>query len=642
MPRTASKSIRKSVDARRAPAPVSGRERWRYRFDNWMSRGTVAIMTLLGLATLVFVGAVALLVVLASAYPENSDRTSFQEVVWGNLMRTLDPGTMGGDVGWAFRVLMLLVTIGGLIIVASLIGIVSGAFNDKVLALRRGRSRVIETGHTLILGWNNQLFTILHELCVANESNRRSTIVVIADHDKVDMEERIRARVPISGSTSIICRSADPLSQADLHVGSPTTARSIVVLPSDDAPHPDATAIKTALALSNLLHEDERPQVIAELHDPLNLDAAQLAGGSRTRWLLAGALISKMTVQTCLQGGLSAVCTELLDFAGDEVYFTEARDLADATFLDAQLAFRESTVIGIVGGGGLELNPRPQRVIDPDDRLILIAQDDSLIGVGQPGAIEDSIISDLVAEPKPPERILVLGHNSNLRWILDNVGKYVAPRSTIHVVTDTDPFEGMYRDGLEVTVDRADTTSRSVLERLDLGAFNHVLVLAYRDALDPEVADSKTLVTLLHLRDIADRDKLDINIVSEMIDDRNRQLAEITRPDDFIVSNRLVSLMLAQVSENPTRMEVFEQLFSSDGSEVYIRPADLYILPGFEADFYTVTAAAARRRETAIGFRIAAHALSKTHGYGIHLNPDKSERRMFTAGDSVIVLAQDY
>ena len=35
-----------------------------------------------------------------------------------------------------------------------------------------------------------------------------------------------------------------------------------------------------------------------------------------------------------------------------------------------------------------------------------------------------------------------------------------------------------------------------------------------------------------------------------MLDVRNRELAEVTQADDFIVSDKLVSLMLAQVSEN--------------------------------------------------------------------------------------------
>ena len=66
----------------------------------------------------------------------------------------------------------------------------------------------------------------------------------------------------------------------------------------------------------------------------------------------------------------------------------------------------------------------------------------------------------------------------------------------------------------------------------------------------PQPADTRTLVTLLHLRKIAEDAGKHINVVSEMIDVRNRELAEVTRADDFVVSNKLVSLMLAQASEN--------------------------------------------------------------------------------------------
>ena len=48
--------------------------------------------------------------------------------------------------------------------------------------------------------------------------------------------------------------------------------------------------------------------------------------------------------------------------------------------------------------------------------------------------------------------------------------------------------------------------------------------------------DAKTLVTLLHLRDMAQKDETPFSIVSEMLDLRNRELAEATQVDDFIVS----------------------------------------------------------------------------------------------------------
>ena len=77
-----------------------------------------------------------------------------------------------------------------------------------------------------------------------------------------------------------------------------------------------------------------------------------------------------------------------------------------------------------------------------------------------------------------------------------------------------------------------------------------MVLLSYSDELDRQEADSRTLITLLHLREIASQNSQSFSIVSEMLDDRNRRPAEITRADDFIVSDQLVSLLMAQISEN--------------------------------------------------------------------------------------------
>src|SRR4051794_7890446 len=107
------------------------RERAQYWFDNWMSRGPAALIGLLGIVTIIVVLVVFALVqffTLFGFYPNDEKKTNPLDTLWGNLMRTLDPGTMGGDTGWVFRILMLTISVAGLIIVASLIGIVSGAF----------------------------------------------------------------------------------------------------------------------------------------------------------------------------------------------------------------------------------------------------------------------------------------------------------------------------------------------------------------------------------------------------------------------------------------------------------------------------------------------------------------------------------
>jgi voltage-gated potassium channel Kch len=618
------------------------RARMQYRFDNWMARGTIAIMALLGAATVAFVLFIALLVVVFRVFPDGAEEGDFWDVVWGNLMRTLDPGTMGADAGWGFRILMLVVTIGGLVIVASLIGIVSGAFDDKMASLRKGRSRVVEEGHTLILGWNGKLFPIVSEICVANESRRRSVIVILADRDKLEMEEEIRARVPQPGRTAIICRRGDPLSVLDLKIASPDAARSVVILPSDEEEDPDAAAIKIALALTRhaATAGDEVPRIVAELQDSRNLHAAGLVGRGRAHWLLASELISRMTVQTCRQSGLSAVYTELLDFAGNEIYFTNASQFAGLTYLDAQVSFAASAVLGVERDAHVQLNPPADYLLEADDRLIVIAEDDSTIRTSERGNADESAMNLVVPSPARPEHTLILGYNSSMQAMLDELGAYVAPGSTVCIAANVAEPHLRVPTGVDVSFHSVDSTSRAVLDVLNIVSFDHVLVLAYRE-LGIQAADARTIVTLLHLRDIADKQAVDLNIVSEMLDDRNRELAEVTKADDFIVSDRLVSLMLSQISESEDLVAVFAELFSSSGVEIYLRPAELYIAPGVTVDFYTVLAAASARGETAIGYRVASDAYSSVAGYGVHLNPLKTERSSFEPGDAIIVLAED-
>jgi voltage-gated potassium channel Kch len=615
-------------------------ERFRYWFDNWMSRGTIALMALLGLATLVLVLIVGALVFLFSAFPTDGSRDP-GDIFWGNLMRTLDPGTMGGDQGWPFRVFMLVITIGGLIIVASLIGIISGAFDAKVDELRKGRSKVLEKDHTLILGWSSKVFPIVSEISIANRSRGRSAIVILADKDKVEMEDEIRAQVGHTGRTKVICRTGNPMDLTELEVSNPHTARSIILIAPEGSPDPDSDVIKTALALTNNPGRKREPyHIVGEIADAASLEAARLVGRDEAHWVLGSDLIGRITVQSCRQSGLSVVYSELLDFDGDEIYFSEQPTLVGKTYFEAQLAFSDSTVIGIVKNDDALLNPAHDVIYEEGEKLILIAEDDSTIRLAAPGIGDATSIGTAKAPKAKPERTLVLGYNSGLNGMLRELSEYVPAGSVATVLADVEKPEFPPLSSLKVTFQRGDSTSRAVLDRLAVEKYDHIIVLAYKETLDAQRADSKTLITLLQLRDIADRSGADLNIVSEMLDDRNRELAEVTNADDFIVSDKLISLMLSQVSENKKLTDVFQTLFTSDGSEVYLNPAELYVKPGSTVNFYTVLEAARRRGETAIGYRIAAYAHNGHFGYGVRVNPKKGDRKSFVSGDKIIVLAE--
>ncbi|WP_433453660.1 hypothetical protein ACQPXS_35940 [Streptomyces sp. CA-142005] len=172
------------------------RDRFRYWFDGTMDRGTPALISWLALASVVLIVLVTTLVV-ALTNTDAEQNGGWLGVAWMSLLRTLDPGTMGGDTGGPlFLALMLTVTIGGIFIVSALIGVLTTGLDHRIQKLRKGRSRLMERGHTIVLGWSDQIFTVIAELVEANQSERRSCVVILADRDKVDMEDAIRARIP--------------------------------------------------------------------------------------------------------------------------------------------------------------------------------------------------------------------------------------------------------------------------------------------------------------------------------------------------------------------------------------------------------------------------------------------------------------
>jgi len=132
-----------------------------------------------------------------------------------------------------------------------------------------------------------------------------------------------------------------------------------------------------------------------------------------------------------------------------------------------------------------------------------------------------------------------------------------------------------------------------------------------------------------------------MSIVSEMLIDDNRILAEVTNADDFIVSEKVISLLLTQISEKKELAKVFNNMFSPEGSEIYLKPVTNYITAGIETDFYTLLEAARRQNETAIGYRLIRYKHDSARKYGVTINPTKSDRIVFDENDKLIVLAEN-
>ncbi len=641
----------------RASAPSPGgrptlKQRLRYAFDNTMARGTPALVGWLAVVTAVLIAIFTAIVLLGNLAPgPRHNRPGVVGQSFKSLLHALDPGTIANDSGhWPFLVVMLLVTLGGLFVVSALIGVIATGLDSKIEELRKGRSVVLEEGHTLILGWSDTIFTVLSELEIANESQKRPSAVVLADRDKVEMDDLIRQKVRPK-RTRVVTRSGSPIDLDDLALVRPEVARSIIILAPEGDGEPDAQVVKTILALTKGTgHRDCDYHVVAEIHDPANLRAASLVGGEEAVLVDKRETIAKLVVHSARQSGASAAFIELLDFEGDEVYFREDPSLVGRPFSEALLAYEDCSAIGLIDAAGrVLLNPPAERAIAPGERLIAIAEDDRrlLAAPARVGEVAEDAIVSAVASERGAESVLILGWNSGAPAVIREFDEFLLGGSRIVVVADHPEAES-YVDAERGAVSnaalefrRGRPTDREMLEAADLQGFDHVIVLCDSDRLDAQRADARTLVTLLLLRDIAERSGTEFSIVSEMLDERNRQLAEVTRVDDVIVSDKIISLMLTQISENRELAEVFAELFSAKGSEIYLRPAGDYVAAGREVDYATVVEAAMRRGECAIGYRLGSQAEEPAGRFGVRVNPPKAERIRLGEGDRVIVLAED-
>jgi ion channel POLLUX/CASTOR len=617
--------------------------RLRYRFDSVMSRGTgVVILWLAGITFgLVFLAA---LVLTIFGIGVNEDKTpSLLERFWQSLLRILDPGTFSGDSGWPLRITMLLVTLLGVLIGGSLIGLIVAAVDSKVEQLRRGRSVVAERGHTLILGWSPRVFTLISEIVEANANQRRGCIVVLAPEEKPVMEEAIKDRVGNARSTRIVCRTGDPSNPHDLLIGNAAEARSIVVLAAGEDGIADAEAVKAVLAVMSSESRRTSATVVAELNDAETARALHEASQGNVVTVRAADVIARVTAQACRQSGLSLVWRDLLDFSSDEIYYHRAPELERHTYGEALLAYETSSVIGRhAADGTISVNPAVETVFEPGDSVIAVSADDDTVVFT--GFVEEDA-PDVVLSPPSPEhsdRLLVVGWSHLGPYVLHELDQFAPAGSTVDVLVDPDHVDahelvdldlGRLRMTYQTTGGDLDEMSSWVRAR----RYDKVIVLGYRTGLSPAEADARSLLTLLILQQalVANESGHRPRIVTELLDARDVELARATGADDFVVSDELSSLMLAQLAERADLEEVFADLFDVEGSAIALQPASWYVSSG-QVPYRRVVAAARARGETAIGYRMEHGADGLP---AVVLNPPKNDSVTLGDGDQVVVIA---
>ncbi|MER5203566.1 NAD-binding lipoprotein [Streptomyces sp. NPDC002825] len=630
------------VDSRPLPnhRARSAEERLRYWFDTTLTRGTAALCGWLALVCLALVVPVS--TVLAWTDQRTPDSLGSRlAAVWRNTGQTM---RLGGEVGPPLRVaLSVLLALIALFYVSTLVSLITTGLTDRLIALDRGHARILESGHAVVLGWSEQIPTVVSELVAARTDRRRRVVAVLADRDKPAMEEELRATVGPTGRTRIVCRTGRPADPAALARVSPATADSVLVLPRDN-PRDDAEVVKVLLSLSASVGEADPVRVVAAVRDDRYLTAARLAGGPRATVLDMDDIATGLLVDCVRRPGLSLVHQELLDFAGHEFHTVRDPGPPGRTFDEAARACPVSTAVGLVHGDGtVTLNPPRSTRILAHDTLLVIAEDERSTRLSvTPAPYDPTALTHAPPEtPAGPTRVLLLGWNRRAPRIAARLAGSAPPGSALDIVAAPRPatLTGIRTVteavGARTTVLHrpCDPTLRATTDALDLARYDAAIVLGPDPRPGHADPDDRTLVTLVHLRAGERADGLRLPVVTELTDDRNRLIAPPAPGADFVVSGRLIGLLMAQISQNPHLAAVFEELLGPDGNSLHLRPAAHYVTTGRAAPFAAVAASAARQGACAIGYRALA-----APDHGLRINPPKAQVRHWHPEDEVVVI----
>tara|TARA_B100001121_G_scaffold239560_1_gene213430 strand:- start:60 stop:2588 length:2529 start_codon:yes stop_codon:yes gene_type:complete len=124
------------------------------------------------------------------------------------------------------------ITIFGILIFSSIIGIITNLISNRIEELRTGKTKIEEENHIIFFNFSRRLIPLLTELCKAYE-NEKQSFVVVSNEEPLVVMEKIKNVIKIPKNITILARKGYAWQKSLLDKINLEKAKQVIILKPD-------------------------------------------------------------------------------------------------------------------------------------------------------------------------------------------------------------------------------------------------------------------------------------------------------------------------------------------------------------------------------------------------------------------------
>ncbi|MEI0485616.1 hypothetical protein R4K89_01615 [Brachyspira intermedia] len=518
----------------------------KYRIDRMLNKGLFYQLMLLVFAIIILLLIVSIFIIVFFQYPP-------KDAFWDSLMQFIDTGNISSVEGnTGIVITFLMVTFVGVCGWGSLIAMINKALQDRINNLSKGNAFIMEKNHAIILGYGEEALTIIEEFIKA----KVKTIVILSEHN-VDV---IRKRVSfIKGykKTNIIIREGTTSRIENIKLLNISKSSSISIINNDDT-----ESLNILLALKKIIEEIEENKienkinicVLVHEEDTIEIIKSIENKNFVIHIIYKYEILYKLIAQSIIYTGLSNVYEDLFSNDGNVFFIENNHNFDNWKFKDVASKYFDKGMILL----GITKEDKSQiliphyyeYVIKKEDRLIVLSKNNHNHPIKEYPDIKPNII-------KYKNNILLICEEKRYNEIMKEISEYIENNNTTMLSYDF--------------IKSQKNKYKFMLEKLKEKNTTKIVLIS-----EDNITDVKSINILLIIREIIKKEQLNIAILSLLNSIQKRNLIYSDDIRDFIVSGKLIGMLMAQASISPNVLYIFYGLLSRNGKDIIISPYSDY------------------------------------------------------------------